>query len=151
MIVKKIDLHAQQLANLTFNLLEDCHQKEIKLARRYNLTTSEFHCLRLFGVDEVFSNKQLAERLKLSPGRLSRIISGLVDKGFMERNIHREDRRAMDVSLSPKGKRMVSELGNAYVTIHKEILKDIDPAIHEELIGGMTQLLSALRKWMNRS
>ena len=71
--------NASELAELTFNLLEDCHQKEIQLAKRYGLTTSEFHCLRLLNVGEVINNKDLAKKINLSAGRLSRIVTGLVE------------------------------------------------------------------------
>jgi len=142
--------NAEQLAELTFNLLEDCHQKEKRLAIRYGLTTSEFHCLRVLNVDEVINNKDLAARLNLSAGRLTRIINGLVKKGYTHRKIAPQDRRNMHVSLSEKGKRMVEELNNAYVRIHQEILVNIDTTHHDNLIYGMTELLLALRKWMNK-
>lgn len=145
-----VNTNAAQLAELTFNLLEDCHQKEIRLAGRYGLTRAEFHCLRLFKMDEVVNNKELARRLNLSAGRLTRIVNGLVAKGYTNREIAYVDRRNMDVSLSPKGKRIVAELNNAYITIHQEILANIDETIHKDLIHGMNQLLSALRQWMTK-
>jgi len=142
--------NAKELAELTFNLLEDCHQKEIELAKRYGLTTSEFHCLRLLNVGDAINNKNLAEKLKLSPGRLSRIVNGLVEKGYTSRKTVKSDRRSLHVSLSKKGEEMVKNLNQGYVTIHQEILDNIDQSIHKDLIAGMTQLLSALRKWMKK-
>jgi DNA-binding MarR family transcriptional regulator len=142
--------NAKELAELTFNLLEDCHQKEIQLAKRYGLTTSEFHCLRLLNVGEAINNKDLANKLKLSPGRLSRIVNGLVEKGYTTRKTVPVDRRSLHVSLSKKGQEMVAQLNQGYVSIHKEILDNIDESIHKDLIAGMTQLLSALRKWMKK-
>lgn len=142
--------NAAELAELTFNLLEDCHKKEIQLAKKYGLTTAEFHCLRLFNVSEVINNKDLAKRLNLSPGRLTRIINGLVEKGCTLRNVDPLDRRSLHVSLSDRGKQLVGQLNKSYVTIHEEILSNIDSSIHKDLIDGMTQLLSALRKWMKK-
>jgi MarR family transcriptional regulator, 2-MHQ and catechol-resistance regulon repressor len=142
--------NAKELAELTFNLLEDCHQKEIELAKRYGLTTSEFHCLRLLNVGDAINNKDLAEKLKLSPGRLSRIVNGLVEKAYTTRKTVKSDRRSLHVSLSKKGEEMVKNLNQGYVKIHQEILDNIDQSIHKDLIAGMTQLLSALRKWMKK-
>ena len=56
----------------------------------------------------------------------------------------------MKVKLSAKGERMVSQLNEAYVKIHEEILENIDVTNHDNLIHGMSQLLTALRKWMTR-
>lgn len=145
------ETNASKLAELTFNLLEDCHQKEMRMAVRYGLTASEFRCLRLLNVGEAINNKDLAKRLNLSPSRLTRILNGLVEKGYTSREIEVDDRRNMRVSLSPKGVRMVSNLNEAYVKIHEEILENIEISSHQNLITGMTELLSALRKWMNKS
>ncbi len=143
-----INLTAEKLANLTFNLLANCQEKEIRLAEVHNLTQAEFRCLRLFGSDEVMNNKSIAERMKLSPSRLTRIIDGLVAKEYVIREIDNNDRRNMKVSLSMKGKSLVNQLNKAYVNIHREILQDIDESQHTPLITALMHLLAALDKWL---
>lgn len=150
-MLKNLQSNAAQLAELTFNLLEDCHQKEMRMAERYGLTASEFRCMRLLNVGENINNKDLAYRLNLSPSRLTRILNGLVAKGYTLREIETGDRRNMRVSLSRKGEKMVGNLNEAYIKIHQEILDNIDVDSHDDLIAGMTELLSALRKWMKKS
>lgn len=140
--------HAEQLANLTFSLLANCQEKEIRLAEIHGLTQAEFRCLRLFGSDETVNNKKIAERMNLSPSRLTRIIDGLVKKEYIIREIDPNDRRNMRVTLSLKGQSLVKQLNKAYVDIHREILKDIDPEQHEPLTNALEQLLSALEKWL---
>ena len=141
---------AERLANLTFSLLANCQEKEIRLAELHNLTQAEFRCLRLFGTDENLNNKQIAERMKLSPSRLTRIIDGLVIKEYINREIDPSDRRNMRVTLSRKGRQLVRQLNKAYIDIHNEILEDIDVSQHEQLITAMDHLLTALEKWLRR-
>ncbi|NNG27975.1 MAG: MarR family transcriptional regulator [Ignavibacteriaceae bacterium] len=145
-----IDSTAERLANLTFNLLANCQEKEVRLAEVHGLTQAEFRCLRLFGKDENLNNKQIAERMKLSPSRLTRIIDGLVKKEYINREIDPNDRRNMRVTLSKKGKLLVQQLNKAYVDIHNEILEDIEESQHEALITAMEHLLSALENWLKR-
>jgi DNA-binding MarR family transcriptional regulator len=142
---------ASRLANLTFSLLANCQEKEVHLAELHGLTQAEFRCLRLFGSDESLNNKTIAERMNLSPSRLTRIIDGLVKKRYIRRNIDSNDRRNMRVNLSTKGKALVQQLNKAYVDIHEEILLDIDPSQHEQLIVAMTHLLEALEKWLEKT
>jgi DNA-binding MarR family transcriptional regulator len=142
---------ASRLANLTFSLLAHCQEKEVHLAELHGLTQAEFRCLRLFGTDESLNNKTIAERMNLSPSRLTRIIDGLVKKKYIRRNIDPNDRRNMKVDLSKKGKSLVQQLNKAYVDIHEEILMDIDPSQHEQLIVAMTHLLEALEKWLEKT
>lgn len=143
-----IDLTAEKLANLTFNLLANCQEKEERLAEIHNLTQAEFRCLRFFGVDEILNNKSIAERMKLSPSRLTRIIDGLVAKEYVIREIDPNDRRNMKVSLSPRGRSLVTQLNKAYVDIHREILLEIDESQHNHLITALIHLLAALDKWL---
>jgi DNA-binding MarR family transcriptional regulator len=143
-----INLTAEKLANLTFNLLANCQEKEVRLAEIHNLTQAEFRCLRLFGSDEVMNNKSIAERMKLSPSRLTRIIDGLVEKEYVIREIDNNDRRNMKVSLSNRGKSLVNQLNKAYVDIHREILQDIEESQHTPLITALMHLLAALDKWL---
>lgn len=144
----EIESTAKSLADLTFTLLANCQQKEEKLAEIHGLTQAEFRCLRLFTTDEVVNNKLIAKRMNLSPSRLTRIIDGLVNKGYITREINPMDRRNMKVSLSHKGVILVQQLNKAYIGIHQEILMDIDESQHKQLITAMTQLLSALEKWI---
>ena len=144
------DSTAERLAHLTFSLLANCQEKEVRLAEVHNLTQAEFRCLRLFGKDENLNNKHIAERMKLSPSRLTRIIDGLVKKEYINREIDPNDRRNMRVNLSRRGKQLVQQLNKAYVNIHNEILEDIDVSQHEALITAMDHLLSALENWLKR-
>ncbi len=140
--------NASKLADLTFKLLANCQEKEARLAENYGLTQSEFRCLRLFNRNDVLNNKQVAERMNLSPSRLTRIIDGLVAKDYIIRQIEPSDRRNMKVELSKRGKVIVQKLNDAYVKIHQEILEDISKSQHKPLINAMENLLVALQKWI---
>jgi len=141
---------AERLANLTFSLLANCQEKEERLAEIHHLTQAEFRCLRLFGTDETINNKKIAERMGLSPSRLTRIIDGLVGKDYISREIDPDDRRNMRVMLSRRGRHLVNQLNKAYVQIHDEILQDIEKSQHEPLITAMQHLLEALEKWLKK-
>lgn len=144
----KLTANANQLADLTFKLLENCQEKESRLADNYGLTQAEFRCLRHFGTQGSLNNKAVAEKMNLSPSRLTRIIDGLVTKKYMLREIDSVDRRNMKVSLSKQGLQIVHRLNSAYLNIHKELLRDIDKKQHGSLLNAMTNLLSALEKWI---
>ena len=142
---------AERLANLTFSLLANCVENEIRIAGLYGLTQTEFRCLRLFETDESLNNKIIAERMNLSQSRLTRIIDALVKKRYIRRVIDPNHRRYIRLSLSKKGKSLVQQLNKVHVDIHDEILQEIHPSHHEPLISGMTHLLEALENWLERN
>ncbi len=141
---------AERLANLTFSLLARCQDKEAWLAKEHGLFQAEFKCLRLLDVDENLNNKEIAERMNLSPSRLTRVVDGLVKKGYMKREINPNDRRNMKLSLSRRGKILTNKLDQAYIDVHREILQDIDVSQHESLISAMENLHSAIEKWLRK-
>ncbi|MFC2094807.1 MarR family transcriptional regulator [Bacteroidota bacterium] len=142
---------AENLANLTFSLLAGCQKKEAWLAEQYGLFQAEFKCLRLFGTNERLNNTQISNRMKLSPSRLTRIIDGLVQKGYMQRELDHTDRRNLRVTLSRRGKIFTNKLNRAFIEVHNEILQDIDASQHESLITAMEHLHLAIEKWLQKS
>ena len=141
---------AERLANLTFSLLAGCQEKEAWLAEQHGLFQAEFKCLRQFGSKESLNNTQISKRMNLSPSRLTRIIDGLVQKGYMQREIDPNDRRNMIVTLSRRGKIFTNKLNRAFIEVHEEILQDIEATQHEPLIIAMEHLLSAIEKWLQK-
>ena len=150
MKTKSINQNAEMLGNLTFNLLARCQEKEAHLAEQHNLLEAELKCLRLIGPEESLNNQDIAERMDLSPSRLTRIIDGLVRKGYIDREIDKEDRRNMKISLSNKGENLVKKINNAFIEIHKDILEGIDISQHESLLITMGNLQSAVEKWLQK-
>jgi len=141
---------AESLANITFNLLARCQEKEARLAKAHKLLEAEFKCFRIMSSEDSLNNNELAKRMRLSPGRITRIIDGLVEKGYMQRKIDQADRRNMIISLSNKGKNLTKKLTTAYIQIHKEILQEIDISQHKSLLKAMEQLHSAVERWLQK-
>ncbi len=146
----RINQTADRLANLTFSLLARCQEKEAWLAEQHRLFQAELKCLRLFGPKESLNNTQISKRMNLSPSRLTRIIDGLVLKGYMKREVDQKDRRNMRVFLSRRGKLLTNKLNQAFIDIHYEILKDINVSQHQSLITAMEHFLVALEKWLQK-
>ena len=142
--------NAERLGSLIFEIIPICEEKESSIADKHGLLQAELKCLRLFGVNESNNNKEIAERMHLSPSRLSRIMDGLVKKEYMTREIDKGDRRNMKLSLSRKGKILANKLNNEFVEVHAEILKGIEISKHESLIDTMGHLNIAVEEWLQK-
>lgn len=142
---------AEQIAELTFNLLINCQEKESRLADQLNLTVSEFRTLRYFRKEHNLSIKELTVRVRLSGSRLTRILDGLEKKNILSRSIDKLDRRSIIVTLSSSGVEIVRTLESKFVEIHKEILKEIPASQHDSITGGLKQLLQSLENWLKVS
>jgi DNA-binding MarR family transcriptional regulator len=142
---------AYKLADLTFHLLAHFREKEIRFAEKHDLTQAEFRCLKYFGTNECMSNKEIAERMKLTQGRLTRIIDSLIMKKYMMREIDLTDRRYMRVNLSKNGNSLLAQLNSDYIDIHRDILAGIESHQKKPLIAAMTNLVAAVKIWRPKS
>ena len=143
-------IQAERMADLTFELLEQCQIKREQMAERLHLTVAEFKLLRGFREDETLSVNDLAKRIDLSSSRLTRIIDGLVEKGLARREIGSRDRRVMEISLTPKGKKVQEELEETYVKTHLDILDLLPQGADDSVILAMEKLRDAVKEWVKK-
>ncbi len=139
---------AKRIAELTFELLANCHEKEERLAAQLNISGPQFRLLRYFRGEKRLPIKALVERMHLSGSRLTRILDSLEENGYLYRSIDPSDRRVITVTLSKKGIELSQALEENYLNFHKEILKDIPKEIQEPMIQGMQNMLSSLSRWL---
>jgi len=150
---KKTNIEKQKaeiLANLVFNLLPKCQQKETWLAENNGVLLAELKCLRLFETNNKINNKFIANYLNMSQSRSTRIVDGLVKKGYLIREEKPEDRRNIEVALLKKGKILTNKLKKDYINLHSTILDKIDKSQHNSLIAAMENLNSATEIWLQK-
>lgn len=140
---------AEMMAELTCELARTCNEKENYFAAMFNLTPAEFKCLRLFSKKSSLSIKEIAHKMKITPGRITHILTALEDKKFIKRRVDPADKRNVIVSLTPKSTPFIKNLNENHIKLHEDILRKIDPAKRELVLGAMGDVVNALRSWSN--
>jgi MarR family transcriptional regulator, organic hydroperoxide resistance regulator len=138
---------AEKMADVTFRLLDQCQEKQERIAKSLGLTIAEFRLLRVFRGDADLSVGDLARRMALSNSRLTRILDGLVDKEVVTREVSRQDRRVIVVTLSGRGQRIQKTLTERYLHTHQEILDLLPEGAIESVIAAMEKLEEAMHEW----
>ncbi|KAB2921549.1 MAG: MarR family transcriptional regulator [Bacteroidetes bacterium] len=151
MSIKQSNTAAAEVAELTFNLLAGCQEKEERFAAQLKITVSEFRCVRAFRGEKSLPVKTLVERVKLSGSRLTRILTTLEKNGYLQRSIDLHDRRSITVVLTKKGIDLSQRLEARYLQIHEEILSGIPREMHAPLIAGLRNMLGSLERWLHHS
>lgn len=82
----------------------------------YGLTESRAPVLWRVGETGGLTQRELAEKLKVSPRNITTLVDGLVETGFIKRGDHPTDRRAVLVVLTKKGER-------TYATLQSEMTR----------------------------
>jgi DNA-binding MarR family transcriptional regulator len=140
---------AEEMADLTFALLERCQEKEERIAGNIGLTVSEFKVLRQFRSDSELSAGELARRTEVSSSRLTRILDGLEEDGVILRHLASGDRRVMEVALTEKGRRIQTDLRRWYIQTHEDILDLLPVGTGESVIFALRKLNQAIQEWAN--
>ena len=139
---------AEQMADLTYELLENCQLKIERTAEKLNLTVAEFKLLRALQEGEMLSAGALAKRMGLSSSRITRIIDGLIKKGMVKKEAGGKDRRIVDIGLTPEGIAVRGQLKAMYVSVHEEIINLLPSDAGESVIHAMEKLRQATQEWV---
>ena len=78
------------------------------LGRHYGRGLGQKHILELLHQHKSMGQQQLQTILDIQPGSLSEVLSKLESKGFILRQKTEEDKRAVQVSLTPAGESVLS-------------------------------------------
>lgn len=89
------------------------YQFEKAFAEVHDITINEAMLLCCLKDGEAKSAGTICEFIGLSNSRVSKVITSVENKGFIRRNISKEDKRQMFFSLTPDGKEKVRRMMNA--------------------------------------
>ena len=138
---------AERMAELTCELARVCNEKENYFASMFNLTPAEFKCLRLFTNKNSLSIKELVHSMKITPGRITHILTSLEEKKFVTRRVDSRDKRNVIVQLTSKSEPFIKNLNESHIKLHEEILKNIPADQQEYIMSSMESIVTALRSW----
>lgn len=85
----------------------------------------------------------LAARLYLDKSTVSRVVDALGRKGLLAKAPHPEDRRAVQLVVSPKGKALQAQIADEIRENEKSLLTDFDPEVRSAMIELIGRLASA--------
>lgn len=83
---------------------------------------------------------ELADHLAVSPPTMSNLVSGLADKGWLQRERSLQDRRRVEVALTPAGKALLDEMRQLAETRIADLLANMPATDCGRLTDGL-QLL----------
>ena len=89
------------------------YQFEKSFAEAHDITINEAMLLCCLKSGEAKSAGSICEYIGLSNSRVSKVITAVENKGYIRRDINRDDKRQMFFSLTPNGKEKIQKMMNA--------------------------------------
>jgi DNA-binding MarR family transcriptional regulator len=100
--------------------------------------------LRRSGEPYRLSPTRLAESLLISTGAMTNRLDKLEARGLVRRERHPSDRRALEVALTAKGRKLVDEVVGGHVENEREMLSALNDREREQLTRITRKLLAHL-------
>lgn len=140
----------EPIAELICELTRNCTIKEEYFAASFNLSPSEVRLLKLFSFSPKYTIKELRESLKLTPGRITHILTTLEEKKLITRVQDASDKRIILVNLTSKALPLITNLYQNYNDLHKRILESVDSSELKKITSALEILNDVFRKWVNQ-
>jgi len=111
----------KKLVDLIIELKKDCLIDEKQIRALCNVSLAEYKAIMEIKITERMPCNVLSKKMGLSNSRGSRIIDGLVRKGYLLRVTNSEDRRSFVLSLSSKGVKIKDDIERERNNCEKKI------------------------------
>jgi len=143
-LTKPVSSVDEELATLLPLLSRELHRSAFPKIRAAGLTNAQFWILKWISVAGPFSLTGLANYLQISSPTVSAVVDGLVKRGLLARTRTEEDRRAVELRVTPKGERLLEELNRESARVAARAAADISAADKRVAARVLGQLIRTL-------
>lgn len=109
---------------------------------RYDLTPQQFGILAFLAIEDGLSQAELSARTQIDRTTMGGIVDRLEKEGLVERRHHPGDRRAYQVCLTSRGKRLEQELEPLALRVQEKV----NAPLTEEERETLVRLLEKIRR-----
>lgn len=107
----------------------------------HDITTGQWSVLRVLWLEEGMSQVELAQRMLVEKASLTSILAVMAKRGLIVRTRNADDRRKINISLTPQGRRIKDKLLPSGSKINKLATRGMSPAElaqFRKLLGKLT-------------
>lgn len=134
-------------------LLVKLFKNVIEIEER-NLITSEFkdisvndmHIIEAVGMEEPRSMSTVAKLMSITTGTLTKLVDGLSDKGYVNRERGKKDKRVVFASLTEKGRKAYRH----HEKFHRAMISHMKDGLNEQETTVLVYSLAKLNDYFNK-
>jgi DNA-binding MarR family transcriptional regulator len=111
-----------------------------------NLKLLHFEIMRVLKEEGTMHVAKIGEKLLIAKAQMTHLIDKLVEMRFVEREIGSADRRTMNISLTPKGRKFTEEQDALILKAMEDNMSSLSDKELEALSGSLRNLRDTLFK-----
>ena len=132
---------AEFAGQLFFRLWRASHTHTAEALRSIGLTTALFGVLNVLGARDGAIQQELGSAMGIDPSTMVSLIDELESEGLAKRRPHPKDRRARQVSITPKGRRLLERARRMAFDAEDEVLRGLNATEQRELVKLLRKAL----------
>jgi DNA-binding MarR family transcriptional regulator len=128
---------------LLFRLWRATHTRAAEALDSVGLTTARFALLNVIGAREGAIQQELGAALGIDRSTMVSLIDQLERAGLAKRRPSARDRRAREISITPKGRRLLEQARRLLSQVEDEVLAGLTADERAELLGLLRRALES--------
>mgnify|MGYP003530716397 FL=1 len=112
-------------------------------SERFGLSITEWRVMAVLGGGSKLSANEVAVRTAMDKVAVSRAVSRLLDKNYLLRQLHGQDRRRSELKLSAKGPAVLDQIVPLALALERRILASLEPSEQSQLLAILDKLEAA--------
>jgi DNA-binding MarR family transcriptional regulator len=128
---------------LFFRLWRVSHTRSAEALESLGLTTALFALLNVLAAHEGAIQQEIGAAMGIDPSTMVSLIDQLEGAGLAKRRPHPTDRRAREVVITPKGRRVLDEARRLAAQVEGDVLRGLSGAERRQLLTLLRRALSS--------
>lgn len=110
-----------------------------------DISVNDMHIIEAIGTEEPKSMSTVAKLMSVTTGTLSKSMDGLTDKGYVNRERGKKDKRVVFVSLTDKGRKAYCH----HDVFHRKMIVRIKDGLSEQEVPVLIYAMAKLNDYFN--
>lgn len=138
---------SNQLLHTSWKMNKQIRHHIKQTAEKNGLTIAQYSILMMMNRESHMSQKHVQEKTLLPKSTLSQAIDGLVKQGCLTRKQVKDNRREIDLFVSPQGKKFIQEMFIQKDSVHQlfhQAIESLSEQQFKELLNAHELIMSYL-------
>jgi DNA-binding MarR family transcriptional regulator len=134
---------AEFAGQLFFRLWRASHTRITEALQSIDLTPPLFGVLNFLGARQGAIQLEIATAMGIDPSTIVSLVDELERAGLAQRRPHPKDRRAREVAITPKGRRLLERGRQMALQVEDEVLQGLTATQRRELLSLLRRALDS--------
>ena len=137
----------QDLGRLMVTVCRLHHTRADQSVENLGLFRGQAFLLLTLADSEGMTHSEIAERLRVSPAAVTKVIKRMEESDYVQRQPDPADERVSRVYLQPAGRSLIAEIHRAFASVNRATFEGLEETDLEQLRRLLTHMQESLRQF----